>query len=579
MDERELDRFWNDLVAGRPPDGGYRLDPAAADAVRRFRRLAGAAPSRSARARVGRAVAAEIGRLTTVDAMETSVILAIAPPVAANGHHAPAPALPRPRPVPHRSARRALDHAALAALLLLALVAGAAALGPPRAERPGPAAVGEPAGATPTAAEVGVQTAIDALPGPTVWAGIVRNRFEPGADVDFASHHYADLGFVEAGTIVLRAEGPARVTRAGNGATADVAAGTEAVLGLGDGYSVAHGTAFRLRAAGTAPATLITAGIGPADPGPSGRGFFFSIIGDTYDPPVALPAVATLRQVAVAAGATLPAAPPGELIVAAPADPAGNLLRSDDGYRNPGTAPLAAYVLTVAPAPGDPVAYVALDAVVTGIPGSPHIESAARYWIDPAATGLTVEPLGGPQLWAVARGMVEATVGGTVRTLGRGDRLAVPADQGVTLHATGPDEAIVDNVVLTPTLAPALWDFDPAVVTYLEVVSAAESLPSAKARVVLKQLTLPPGTSLAPLALGDFDWLGVEEGALGLSFDDGQPPYGWQRGEERTLYPGQSQPLPAPGARATLRNAGSTTLVVFRLTVEPQGPGSPTPEG
>jgi hypothetical protein len=49
--------------------------------------------------------------------------------------------------------------------------------------------------------------------------------------------------------------------------------------------------------------------------------------------------------------------------------------------------------------------------------------------------------------------------------------------------------------------------------------------------------------------------------------------------EEHTLNRGLSLALPMPGTRATLRNTGNVPVVVFRVTITPQGPGSPTTGG
>lgn len=61
-DGRELDRFWNDLVAGRSAAEGYALDPALAETVRTFQALAKHPPARTSQDRVDREVFAAIAR-------------------------------------------------------------------------------------------------------------------------------------------------------------------------------------------------------------------------------------------------------------------------------------------------------------------------------------------------------------------------------------------------------------------------------------------------------------------------------------------------------------------------------------
>ena len=65
MDERDLDRFLNDLVTGRPAAGGYDLAPDLREAIRLVRALGAAPLPAPSRERVGQAVRAEIERLAT----------------------------------------------------------------------------------------------------------------------------------------------------------------------------------------------------------------------------------------------------------------------------------------------------------------------------------------------------------------------------------------------------------------------------------------------------------------------------------------------------------------------------------
>jgi pimeloyl-ACP methyl ester carboxylesterase len=80
MDERELDRFLNDLATGRPAAGGYGLDSDLREAIRLVRALGAAPLPAPSRERLGRAVRAEIERLAIAEQKEHRMDLTITRP-------------------------------------------------------------------------------------------------------------------------------------------------------------------------------------------------------------------------------------------------------------------------------------------------------------------------------------------------------------------------------------------------------------------------------------------------------------------------------------------------------------------
>jgi pimeloyl-ACP methyl ester carboxylesterase len=80
MDEREVDRFLNDLAAGRPAGGGSNLAPDLQEVIRLVRALSAAPLPASSRERVGQAVRAEIARLTRPARQEHPMNLTITQP-------------------------------------------------------------------------------------------------------------------------------------------------------------------------------------------------------------------------------------------------------------------------------------------------------------------------------------------------------------------------------------------------------------------------------------------------------------------------------------------------------------------
>jgi streptogramin lyase len=80
VDERDLDRLWNDLTSKTPPSAPYDLSREAADTIRLFQVLATTPPSDAARERVGLAVMATIERLQNEQTTSHTMNLAVAVP-------------------------------------------------------------------------------------------------------------------------------------------------------------------------------------------------------------------------------------------------------------------------------------------------------------------------------------------------------------------------------------------------------------------------------------------------------------------------------------------------------------------
>ena len=120
-------------------------------------------------------------------------------------------------------------------------------------------------------------------------------------------------------------------------------------------------------------------------------------------------------------------------------------------------------------------------------------------------------------------------------------------------------------------LPAAHWDVDPIAHTEDRIISTAiDASPGGSAHLVLERLTLPPGGALPVQEASPFVWVGVQDGALGLTLEGERLPFRWKSGAERTFRPGQYLPPLPPGTRMTPRNAGDTPLVLYRLTVIPR---------
>jgi hypothetical protein len=107
------------------------------------------------------------------------------------------------------------------------------------------------------------------------------------------------------------------------------------------------------------------------------------------------------------------------------------------------------------------------------------------------------------------------------------------------------------------------------------LLTPTHALPGGSVRLHLQRLTVPPGSALPAHEASPLILTSVGEGVLGMTLE-GQMPFLWEPGQERTLHRGQAWPqIPDPidnplmsgGTRMTLRNAGDDPLVLYRLTL------------
>lgn len=255
----ELGRSWDALVrSGSVPDG--EVDPAQAEALRRFHGLGTAPVPEGARARVWRNVLAEVDgpqRPPRDVPLPPTLPGRLRPTIGPNGRTAAIGAERPSRRLPSGRGSWALAQPATAALLVLTLVGSFVAFGWGRSDRregpPGgllgivaPANGAPPAGVTAallTEATFGPETAPAAS---TI--EFYKATLDPGASVDLPPGVLCGCGtvdparatgfeYVVAGGYRLRLDGPLRVRRAGeqrSTPTEEVPPATEIELGPGD---------------------------------------------------------------------------------------------------------------------------------------------------------------------------------------------------------------------------------------------------------------------------------------------------------------------------------------------------------
>ena len=232
-----------------------------------------------------------------------------------------------------------------------------------------------------------------------------------------------------------------------------------------------------------------------------------------------------------------------------------------------------------------------LDATTDDFPGNFAVVGLMRWVLQPSPRPLIVPPHGGPVFVVVERGLVTATQQGVETRLAAGEMFA-PNDyeRELILHVGGRDEAILFVATFkTPGFLPCDWGHDPLSYNRQELIQTpVDALPGGSGRLRLERLTLPPRSALPPQEASPLIWTSVGEGVLELTLE-GQMPYFWEPGEERTFRRGQpwpqipdsiANPLLNGGTRMTLRNAGDDPLVLYRLTLTPSAgtiapPGSP----
>ena len=249
------------------------------------------------------------------------------------------------------------------------------------------------------------------------------------------------------------------------------------------------------------------------------------------------------------------------------------------------SAPVGAWPVVPRFLPGDldPRTETLLDATTDGLPSEFAVASVMRWALQPSPKPLVMPPHGGPALLMVEHGHLTATQHGVETRLAAGEIFS-PGDytQEVVLQASGVGEASVFVVAFQALgfASACFWVSDPLVHTQdVLIQTPVDALAGRSGRVRFERLTLPPGTALPPLEASPLMWTSVGEGVLGLTLE-GQLPYFWEPGQERTFRPGQPwpqipDPIPNPllsgRTRMMLRNAGDDPLVLFRLTLTASG--------
>lgn len=380
MDERELDRFWNDLATGRLAPGGYDLDPAAMATVRAFRDLAAAPLAEAIRDRIGREVRAvmeprAVGPVTADRVQRSAIRANQLPRGAPTNRREAAPAAWATVAGARGRGRWGLAQVATIALLLLTLGLAVWALRPARPDDEQRAAIPAPPATPATAGPAGVTEellAVVDLPAGAFSAAdqdtwtLARWDIPPGTRstwtaADAARFPGPRIEHVLAGTYVVRAVGPVQVLRAGgSGTPEEVAAGTEVELRAGDTLVSRDGSSFDAANHGATPINLLQAnflpsyGVAPVPQGWLKRG------SDTVDG-VAAPAGSVtlrLRRVTLAPGAVLPAPRRGgvQLVVNPIEEPVVGVVRgmAQNVFDEPATVPVLTYEPPRTPATGTP---------------------------------------------------------------------------------------------------------------------------------------------------------------------------------------------------------------------------------
>ena len=530
------------------------------------------------------------------------------------------------RPLSQRRGRRVFTHLATAALVLLTLVGSFLAFGPARPGREAevvvrlPAISGTPASSESVTTETLLDTTIDNLPTGRSRVAVETWTLRPGR----RTPQLPPLGgpfivAVESGAMTMTEAGRTQQLTAGNHLAFS---GAEAVAfrPVGPEETVAYAVYFApsldLPAVRSDPvANRFTYPINEsADdfPGGSARVLLERLTvppGGALPPQAARPWVWTDIETG-ALGLTLT----GDRLPIRWESGEERVIRPGVGMpviapgttmtpRNAGDAPLVLYRLTLDPgvtatpvpdaAPGGtptPLDTVAtgtvLDTTTEELPAGHAIVNVRRWTLRPSPEPLTMPSLGGPTIFAVVAGEITATVDGVDRRLTPGQQFTLAGDMGASFRAAGTEDAIAFQVYVVPTYSTAgrglgeaggseSWAYDQiAYSTEYLIAASPDGLPGGPARLLLDQLTVPPGSVLPPQEAASLTWTEVAEGVLGLTLEGERLPFRWTSGDERIFRPGQKLPITRPGTTLMMRNAGDAPLELSRLRIIP---GDATP--
>ena len=285
--EDRVGAYWDALVLGHET-AGIDLDPALADAIEQFHAM-GTAPPSTARERVWQRLEPLVAGETPVTgrlALSRPALKPIGPATTANGHVAAPDARRREAPLMRPVGRRARSHLATAALLVLTLAVGYAAI---RLQAPEvrdeatrlPALIRALASAPGDAVAdqlVEATFGSEDLPAGAREAIFYRLTLPPGASLPYLAGPLcgrrgeiatAGVGVevVQSGAYAVRLDAPVRV-RDGDAADGEdeFPAGTEVVLGPGETVVYPdYGAAGTVRNAGDEPMVLVGVAIVAAD--------------------------------------------------------------------------------------------------------------------------------------------------------------------------------------------------------------------------------------------------------------------------------------------------------------------------
>jgi len=357
-----LDQFWDARQRGDSPTRPDELDEMTAQLVDHLSRRPASPDMTAAQLRVRQRIVAAVKTME-----ETMHATALPLPVTGS----------ITRPPGGRSGRVARHHhgrvptLALAAMLVLALVAGLVALDPDlrRPDRRDviPAAVFQEASPSPTGVldqETLVEVTLPPItssPASMTEVGLVIEAVPAGSTTVSTGDPGsccpgANVSYVLEGTSTFRAGAPAYVLGAGGGTTPEVvAAGTEVRLAPGD--AILYGVDWEWTVTGDGPMRLLSFWMLEGSSVPSldvasWESEDFEMVKTDTVPPAPL----TLRigQVSIDAGATLsPGSAVVQVAVALPTEDARLATQSDYGVKNVGKEPVRLYVASLSPADRD----------------------------------------------------------------------------------------------------------------------------------------------------------------------------------------------------------------------------------
>jgi mannose-6-phosphate isomerase-like protein (cupin superfamily) len=242
-----------------------------------------------------------------------------------------------------------------------------------------------------------------------------------------------------------------------------------------------------------------------------------------------------------------------------------------------GDTPLVLPAISGTPAtPENVVTETLVDVPVDDLPTGIGTAGVERWTLEPGPQPLLFPAQTGPRFFVVEVGEVTATEAGVEHRLAAGDvYFAADPEEEVAIHVSGTETVsllwgYVPNAQRGATRDPEAHDYN-----WL-IDGSFLALPGGSGRLVLEQLTLPPGSALPALEARSLDWFEVGEGTLGVTLEGDDVPVGWPAGEERMFRVGTTTAVPIPpGTRMTLRNAGEDPLILYRLTLTLSDAGTP----